>query len=83
MKGLAPCWQLIYCRSIDDLTHWAGSLGRHMLRAGVALCVADSDGPLADLAGHYFHDRGPKYFTGPCPPALGDLSFTEFAIFGP
>jgi hypothetical protein len=83
MRGLAPCWQLIYCRSIDDLTRWAGSLGRYMLRAGVALCVADSNGPLPGLAGHYFPDCGPKYFKGPSPPALGDLSFTEFAVFGP
>ncbi|WP_246731494.1 hypothetical protein [Methylocapsa sp. S129] len=83
MKGLMPCWQLIYCRSIGDLAHWSGPLGLYMLRAGVALCVADSNGPLAGLAGRYFSDRGPKYFKGPFPPALGDLSFTEFAIFGP
>jgi hypothetical protein len=83
LKGLAPCRQLVYCRSIDDLVHWAGSLGRHFLHEGAVLCVVDSNGPIVGLAGHYFPDCGPKYFKGPFPPALGDLSFTEFAVFGP
>jgi hypothetical protein len=82
-KGLAPGRQLIYCRSIAELAQWAGSIGRLLLRQGAAVCVVDANGPIAGLVGRYRPERNPKYFKGPFPPALGDLSFTELAILGP
>ena len=33
--------------------------------------------------GKYFAEYGPKYFKGPAPPRLGDLSYTELVILGP
>ncbi len=82
-KGLAAGRQLIYCRSLAELTQWAGSIGLLLLREGVALCAVDANGPIAGLVGRYRPERNPKYFKGPHPPALGDLSFTELAILGP
>jgi hypothetical protein len=83
LKDLVPYWQLVYCRSIDDLARWAGSVGRFLLQEGVMFCVADSNGPIPGLIGYYRSDWAPRYFKGPLAPSLGDLSFTELVVFGP
>ena len=44
--------------------------------------IVDANGRLPGLVGCYWSGRGPKYFKGPGRPSLGDLTFTEFAIFG-
>lgn len=82
-RGLIPCSQLIYCRGMDELVRFAGAIGRHLLLRARPLCIADATGPVAGLAGRYFSERGPKYYKGPVPPRLGDLSYTELAVLGP
>jgi hypothetical protein len=83
LRGLVPCWQVVYCRSLEDLSRCAGAVGRFLLRRGSPLCLVDATGRLPGLVGHYFHGKGAKYFRGPQRPALGDLTFTEIVIFGP
>ncbi|OBZ95836.1 hypothetical protein ADU59_10880 [Pararhizobium polonicum] len=80
--GLVPCSQVIYCRSALELAQCAGPIGRFLLRKGILLCVVDANKPVLGLTGRYFGESGPKYFKGPKPPSLGDLTFTEFVIFG-
>ncbi len=80
---LLPCQQLIYCRSMDEFVHFAGSIGRHLLPRAWPVFIADANGAVPGLVGKYLPDHGPKYFKGPVEPALGDLSYTELVILGP
>lgn len=80
---LIPSCQVVYCRSLADLSQCAGALGRFLLRRGILLCVVDANEPVPGLVGHYFANKGVKYFKGPKPPSLGDLTFTELVVFGP
>jgi hypothetical protein len=83
LRRLIPCEQLIYCRSMDDLIFFAGPIGRYLLLRAWPLFLADANGPVPGLFGKYFAEHGAKYFKGPVPPRLGDLSYTELAILGP
>jgi hypothetical protein len=80
---LLPCHQLIYCRSLDEFVAFAGSIGRYLLLRAWPIFIADANGPVKGLVGKYFAGHGPKYFKGPAPPTLGDLSYTELVILGP
>jgi len=80
---LIPCQQLIYCRSMDEFIFFAGPIGRYLLWRAWPLFLADANGPAKGLVGKYFAEYGPKYFKGPVPPRLGDLSYTELPILGP
>ncbi len=80
--GIVPSAQVIYSRTPEELSRCAGALGRHLLRKGIFLCVVDANGPVPGLIGRYFAGSGTKYFKGPKPPSLGDLTFTELVIFG-
>jgi hypothetical protein len=78
-----PAMQLIYCRDIGDFAACAGAIGKLLLRRGKVSVILDANGPVAGLAGLYTEARGRKYFKGPHPPRLGDLSDTELVIYGP
>jgi hypothetical protein len=82
VKGVIPCAQLVYCRSITDFVEVAGTVGRHLLGHGRPLVLIDANGSIAGIPGKYFADRAPKYFKGPTAPMLGDLTDTEATIFG-
>lgn len=82
LNGRIRARQIVYCRSLSDLPRISGGLGRFLLRRGVTLCVADANGRIEGLYGHFFRDRGPKYFRGPTAPKLGDLAYSEFVFFG-
>jgi hypothetical protein len=77
-----PALQLGYCRSVSDYIRCAGSIGRYLLRRGKLVVIVDANGPIAGLAGAYREPHGRKYFKGPHPPHLGDLTDTELAIYG-
>jgi hypothetical protein len=83
LRGLIPSYQIVYCRSLADLSRCAGAMGRFLLRSGILFCVVDAREPIAGLFGWYRANSGLKYFRGPRPPSLGDLSFTELVMFGP
>jgi len=82
MKGIIPYPQLVYCRDIQDLPRFAGPIGRFLLSRGHLFVAIDSDGPIKGLPGKYFDGRMPKYFKGRDRPRLGDLAYTEIAMFG-
>ena len=82
IKGIIPCFQLIYCREIGDYVRFAGTLGWHLALRGRPFVIIDSDGRISGLTGWYFENSNPKYFKGPDRPRLGDLAYTEAAIFG-
>jgi hypothetical protein len=77
-----PALQLGFCREMADYTRCAGAIGRHLLRRGSPVVIADANGPMRGLAGIYSEARGRKYFKGPRRPRLGDLADTELAIYG-
>jgi hypothetical protein len=81
-KGLVPCAQLVYCRDVDDVVCFAGPIGRFLALRGRPLLLIDSNGPIPGLIGKYFDAKMPKYFKGPQRPRLGDLAYTETAMFG-
>ena len=43
--------------------------------------LIDANGPIPGLAGKYFADKMPRFFRGPQRPRLGDLAYTEVAMF--
>lgn len=79
--GLLPFAQLVYSRDLDEFVRFAGVLGRFLARRGIFLAVVDSNGPVAGLVGWYGGPQ-PKYFKGPHKPRLGDLAYSERAMFG-
>jgi hypothetical protein len=81
VRGLFACAQLVYCRDVDDLVRFAGPIGRFLAR-GRALVLVDANGPIPGLVGWYFGAWKPRYFKGPDRPRLGDLAYTESAMFG-
>jgi hypothetical protein len=82
VKGVIPCAQLIYCRDVADLMRFAGPIGRYLALRGRPFVVIDANGPIAGLTGRYFDATMPKFFRGPARPRLGDLAYTETALFG-
>jgi hypothetical protein len=80
-KGVPPCAQLIYCRDIVDVVRFSGLIGRHLALRGCPFVVIDANGSIPGLPGFYRAGR-PKYFKGPDRPRLGDLAYTEAALFG-
>ncbi|MBV9247744.1 MAG: hypothetical protein JO227_00660 [Acetobacteraceae bacterium] len=78
--GLLPFAYLAYCRDREDFVRFSGPLGRFLARLGYAIVVLDSNGSIAGLVGHYVNNR-PKYFKGPDRPRLGDLAYSELALF--
>lgn len=78
-----PCVRLIYCRDLADFTACAGALGRFLLRRGYVAVLLDANGAVPGLSGFYTERLGRKYFKGAKPPRLGDLAYSELAVFGP
>jgi hypothetical protein len=80
-KGVLPCAQLVYCRDTADVVRFSGLIGRYLALRGCPFVVIDASGPMPGLPGIYLDGR-PKYFKGPDKPRLGDLAYTEAALFG-
>jgi len=72
---------LVYCRSHDDVVHFAGPIGRFLLQRSLAFTMMDANGPVPGLIGTYLPKR-PRYYKGPNPPRLGDLTYTEVVTLG-
>jgi hypothetical protein len=78
---MLPYAYLAYCRDVAEFVRFAGPLGRFLARCGFPLVVIDANGPIRGLIGTY-SDSHPKYFKGPDQPRLGDLAYSERALFG-
>jgi hypothetical protein len=63
------------------MVRFAGNIGRFLLMQGGMLVRFDSNAPVPQIFGWYSELRGRKYAKGPRPPRLGDLSFSEAALF--
>jgi hypothetical protein len=82
VKSVIPCAQLIYCADVADVVRFAGPIGRYLAWRGRPFVVIDANGPIKGLTGRYFADTMPKFYRGPVHPRLGDLAYTETALFG-
>jgi hypothetical protein len=82
VNGFVPCAQLIYCRHIEEFVRVSRPIGRYLARRGMPIVMMDSNGRVPGLAGIYIDGMLPKYYKGPYPPRLGDLAYTETALFG-
>ena len=78
-----PGVRLIYCRDMADFILCAGVLGRYLLRRGIVSVLLDVKDIMPTLPGIYSKKLGRRYFKGPHPPRLGDLAYSEYAVFGP
>lgn len=81
LKGVLPAAQLVYCRDIDDFARFARPIGRFLARHLQFLVMIDANAPLRGLPGKFFPGKMPRYFRGPDQPRLGDLAYTEIALF--
>jgi hypothetical protein len=81
-KVVLPCAQLVYCRNIDDFVRFARPIGMFLARSMRLLVIVDANDPVSGLIGKYFPEKMPKYFIGPDRPRIGDLAYTETAMFG-
>jgi hypothetical protein len=79
-KGKVPVMEVMFCRSAEDLRRCAPALARYFLPRGSLGFLIDGD--METLLSHYAEGREPRYFKGPNRPVLGDLAYTEKAIFG-
>ncbi len=78
-----PCAQLLYCPSPETFVRHAGSLGRLLLRRlRTPIVMLDACGPVEGLVGLYAAGLRPKFFKGGEAPRLGDLAYSELALFG-
>jgi hypothetical protein len=82
IKGFIACTQLIYCCDIEVFVRFAQPIGKFLAMRGRPLVIIDSNGAIPGLVGKYLDGRMPKYFKGPDRPRLGDLAYTEAALFG-
>ncbi len=82
IRRFVPVAQLIYARDIDAFVRFAGPIGRFLARRGMFFVMIDANAPVPGLVGTYRAGSQPKYFKGPVPPRLGDLAYTEAALFG-
>lgn len=76
-----PYAQLVYCLGVEDFVQFARPIGLHLARKLQFVVVLDANGTLPGLFGKYVRTR-PRYFLGPDRPRIGDLAYTETALFG-
>jgi hypothetical protein len=81
IKRLLPCSQVILADP-ELVIELAGSVMRALAKRGSLLALCDVDQTAKPAIGRVFA-RGIRYFKGPAPPAVGDLSYSELAVFGP
>jgi hypothetical protein len=82
LKRTLPCVQLIYCRNMHEFARFARPIGLFLARRLKGCVMIDANGPIPGLVGKYFPGKNPRYFHGPDQPQLGDLAYTEIALFG-
>lgn len=83
LGGRFPSLQLVYCRDLSSYRRFAGPIGRALLRERHFTVLVDAQEKIPGLPGIFFRNRGPKFYKGPRPPRLGDLSYCESVLFGP
>jgi hypothetical protein len=82
VKFVVPCAQLVYCRAVDNFVQFARPIGLYLARQLQLFVLLDANGPIPGLVGKYYLGKMPRYFFGSDPPRMGDLAYTETAMFG-
>jgi hypothetical protein len=82
LHGFIPYVHLMYCRSIDEFVRFAEPIGRFLTRRRELFVMVDANGRIPGLFGVYREGSNRRFFRGPTPPRLGDLAYTELALFG-
>jgi hypothetical protein len=77
-----PCARLIYIRDIEDLSRFAGPIGRFLALRGMFWMCAATPAPLRNIPGKFIPEKFPMYFKGLARPNHGDLAYTETALLG-
>jgi hypothetical protein len=77
-----PCAQLIYARDLECIERFSGVIGRYLALRGMPVLLIGANQKIAGLSGKYYEGRTPMYYRGPDRPRLGDLAYTEAALFG-
>jgi hypothetical protein len=82
LKTGIPCAQMIYCRSIDHLEDVAKPMSQFLLARGLAFMLVPTDKKLRGVPGVWFPDKFEIWCKGPHAPRVGDLAYSETALFG-
>ena len=83
LRRIIPSVQMLYCSDITDFVRFAGPIGRFFALRGRPLIIIEVNSPIPGLAGMFSHGLiPPRYFKGPQRPRLGDLAYTEYALWG-
>jgi len=82
VKPGVPAAQLIYCQSLEDLEAIASPVGRFLAAHGMPMLLVAADCPLRGVPGRFFAEKFAMYAKGAKTPRIGDLSYTEAAVFG-
>jgi hypothetical protein len=77
-----PCAQLIYGRNLECVGLLSGLMGRYLALRGMPVLLIGTNQPMRGIPGKYYAGRAPMYYKGPDRPRLGDLAYTEAALFG-
>lgn len=81
IKRLLPCSQVIYADP-GLIAELAGMVMRALASRGSVLALWDADYTREPAVGRVFA-RSIRYFKGADAPPVGDLSYSELAVFGP
>jgi hypothetical protein len=77
-----PCAQLIYVRDLECVARLSGLIGRYLALRGMPVLLIGTNQFIDGIPGKYYEGRSPMYYRGPDRPRLGDLAYTEAALFG-
>jgi hypothetical protein len=80
-KRWMPGAQLIYCRDVNDVVRFAKPIGRYLASRGLFLVCIDANGPIPGMIGTYLEGKSPRFFRGRACPRIGDLAYTQMAMF--
>jgi hypothetical protein len=81
IKRSVPSSQVILADP-DLMKELAGPVMRALASRGSLMALCDVDQTRVPTVGRVFR-RGARYFKGPDAPRVGDLSYSELAVFGP
>lgn len=77
-----PCAQLIYGRNLECVAQLSGLIGRYLALRGMPVLLIGTNHSIRGVPGKYYDGKAPMYYKGPDRPRLGDLAYTEAALFG-
>jgi hypothetical protein len=77
-----PCAQLIYVRDMESIVRFSGLFGRYLALRGMPFVLIGANRAIGKLPGRFYDNKSSMYYRGPVKPRMGDLAYTEDALFG-